>query len=176
MAANEPLTDADRWDWLIRLREAAIESLPADGVLSPSSSPSGSQSSASASPTPAGPPGVVVACSALKRKYRDVIRVAAYGHRLRVRFVYLKLSADELVARVQERARTEPSHYMHSTMVESQVRTMEEPSADELSMDAAIVDGQGPISGVLEGTVKAAGEMLQREEREREGRLLGRLA
>ncbi|KAK6843154.1 glucokinase [Apiospora arundinis] len=47
-----PLTDADRWDWLTLLREESLRQLS-----------KGNES-------------VVLTCSALKRKYRDVIRVA----------------------------------------------------------------------------------------------------
>lgn len=47
-----PLTDADCWDWLTFIRKASIRHLT-DGAR-----------------------GVVVTSSALKRKYRDVIRVA----------------------------------------------------------------------------------------------------
>lgn len=54
MHSGQPLEDADRWDWLVRLREAAVQSLRE------------------------GSPGVVLTCSALKRKYRDVLRIATY--------------------------------------------------------------------------------------------------
>ncbi|PBP15520.1 glucokinase [Diplocarpon rosae] len=61
MSRGIPLTDADRWDWLIRLRTEAMARLASTGAQ-----------------------GVVLTCSALKRKYRDVIRVAPYySHDLR---------------------------------------------------------------------------------------------
>ena len=66
MHSNQPLQDVDRWDWLGRLKEAAVEKLLE------------------------GYPGVVVTCSALKKKYRDVLRMAVDGHQnFRVHFVYL---------------------------------------------------------------------------------------
>jgi gluconokinase len=116
MAHNIPLTDADRWDWLILLREAAIERL-----------------SSNTSPPPA---GVVVTCSALKHKYRDVIRVAAYDHpSVKIHFVYLRADEEVLLQRVTERK----GHYMKSSMVHSQFEMLEEPDAewDALAIDCA---------------------------------------
>jgi len=85
MSKGIPLTDADRWDWLTRLREESLNRLS-----------SGSQ-------------GVVLTCSALKRKYRDVIRVAPYySHDVLVHFVYLHTREEVLLARVQARH----GHYM----------------------------------------------------------------
>ncbi|KAK1149402.1 hypothetical protein N8T08_006625 [Aspergillus melleus] len=118
MTSGIPLTDADRWDWLISLRQAAIEALSpseANNYLPPS--------------------GVVVACSALKQKYRDVMRVAAYGSpSVQIHFVYLKLDEQALFQRVTQRQ----SHYMKNTMVQSQLRDLEEPKGewDALTIDA----------------------------------------
>jgi gluconokinase len=60
MAANHPLTDADRWDWLVTLRSAALATLQ-----KPASAASGSEDK---------PQAVLVTCSALKHTYRDVLR------------------------------------------------------------------------------------------------------
>ncbi|EEP80514.1 conserved hypothetical protein [Uncinocarpus reesii 1704] len=114
MANNIPLTDADRWDWLIQLREAAISSLAS--VTSPS--------------------GVIVTCSALKHKYRDVIRVAAYDHpSVRIHFIYLRADEQILLQRVRQRQ----GHYMKSDMVHSQLQNLEEPDSewDAISVDCA---------------------------------------
>lgn len=54
MAGGEPLTDADRMPWLVKVRRAAVEAVE--------SKPRGDKSA------------VVVACSALKASYRDVLR------------------------------------------------------------------------------------------------------
>ncbi|KAI9932941.1 hypothetical protein ASPWEDRAFT_100230 [Aspergillus wentii DTO 134E9] len=120
MSSGTPLTDEDRWDWLISLRKAAIEAL---------------------SPCEANgyhpPPGVVVACSALKQKYRDVMRVAAYGSpSVQIHFIYLRLDESILLQRVQQRS----SHYMKSSMVQSQLQTLEEPQGE---WDALTVNVQG---------------------------------
>jgi gluconokinase len=111
MASGTPLTDADRWDWLITLREAAIEKLQTSN-------------------------SVIVTCSALKRKYRDVIRVANYEHpSVQVHFVYLKVDESTLQARVAARV----GHYMKENMVHSQMATLEEPEED-LEWDVLQVD------------------------------------
>ena len=111
MGAGQPLTDADRWDWLITLREEAIKHLRTSNA-------------------------VIVTCSALKHKYRDVIRVANYEHpSVQVHFVYLKV--DE--ATLQKRVAARVGHYMKEGMVHSQMTTLEEPEED-LEWDVLQVD------------------------------------
>ncbi|CAK3995398.1 carbohydrate kinase [Lecanosticta acicola] len=125
MAEGQPLTDADRWDWLILLRETALETL-----LSESSSD-----------------GVIVTCSALKRKYRDVMRIAAYHHpHVRVHFVFLKASEAVLM----ERVRARQGHYMKDYMVRSQFESLEIPTEEELGRDVLAVDASG-TSEVVKG-------------------------
>lgn len=69
MKSGIPLEDADRWDWLIRLRDAAVTEL-----LSGNS-------------------GVVLACSALKKRYRDVLRIASYfNNQIATHFVCLDVN------------------------------------------------------------------------------------
>lgn len=105
MGANIPLTDADRWDWLIQLREEAITQLN----------------------SPKHPSGVFVTCSALKHRYRDVIRVAAYDHpSVQIHFLFLRVPAELVVQRVTQRQ----GHYMKSDMVTSQFATLEDPDAE----------------------------------------------
>lgn len=104
MAAGTPLTDADRWDWLVLLRQKAMERLSS------------------------GSSGVVLTCSALKRKYRDVIRIASYNdHDVLVHFVYLHADEDILLKRVKARQ----GHYMKDSMVKSQFKSLEEPADEE---------------------------------------------
>lgn len=98
MQAGIALHDDDRWPWLDRI------------------------GSCLADPT-SGPHGVVVACSALKRVYRDRIRRAAAG----VRFVFLDGSAALIGARLSERV----GHYMPATLLASQLQTLEPPGLDE---------------------------------------------
>lgn len=117
MATGQPLTDADRWDWLILLREEALKALQTAY-------------------------GVIVTCSALKRKYRDVMRVAAYHHPdVRVHFVFLKASESVLMDRVRARQ----NHYMKDYMVRSQFESLEAPTGEEgdvLSVDAGGSSGE----------------------------------
>lgn len=120
MAANVPLDDADRWDWLILLRDQALVSLKK------------------------GAKGVVVTCSALKKKYRDVIRTARLydeDPNANVHFVYLRASKETLLARVGARQ----GHYMKDSMVISQLAALEEPDEDEVQRlkDVDIIDVSG---------------------------------
>jgi gluconokinase len=98
MAAGIALTDADRAAWLgalaSRIREAADA-----GV------------------------GLVVACSALKRSYRDTLRGAAAN----VQFIFLKGERDLIAARLADRR----GHYMPASLLDSQLSTLEEPAPDE---------------------------------------------
>jgi gluconokinase len=98
MAAGTPLTDDDRWPWLHAIA-AAIDERRARGEQT------------------------VVACSALRRAYRDIL----IGDRNDVRLVYLKGSRD-LIA---ERMRARKDHFMPPALLDSQFRTLEEPGPDE---------------------------------------------
>ena len=121
------MTDADRWDWLITLRDQALNELKL------------------------GAHGVVITCSALKKKYRDVIRTARLydeDPNANVRFVYLKASKQVLMSRVGGRQ----GHYMKNTMVDSQLAALEEPGEDETRKlhDVDIVDVSGTPKEVEE--------------------------
>jgi len=133
MAQGIPLTDADRWDWLTQLREEAIRRLS-----------SGDQ-------------GVVLTCSALKRKYRDVIRVAPYySHNVLVHFVYLHAPEEVLLKRVMGRH----GHYMGANMVHSQFEALEKPGAEET--DVISVDVSGSIENVEEEALAKIRQAVQR--------------
>ncbi|KAL4730072.1 hypothetical protein ACLX1H_002102 [Fusarium chlamydosporum] len=119
MANGIPLTDEDRWDWLTALREESINRLNAGSC------------------------GVVLTCSALKRKYRDVIRVAGYyDRRIQIHFVFLDAPEELLLARVTQRQ----NHYMGANMVHSQFDILERPLADE--KDVITIDVSRPIEEV----------------------------
>lgn len=134
MARGIPLTDADRWDWLTLLREEATRRLA-----------SGDQ-------------GVVLTCSALKRKYRDVIRVASYfSHDVLVHFIYLHATEAVLLQRVGARQ----NHYMHANMVHSQFEALEEPG--EMETDVLTVDVSGSIEQVEEDALAKIRLAVQRE-------------
>lgn len=140
MSQGSPLTDIDRWDWLITLREAAV------ARLSPSKRSANKRHD-----------GVVVTCSALKRKYRDVIRIAAYNdHDVMVHFIYLRADADVLLARVTGRK----GHYMKSAMVRSQMEALEEPDATEQGRDVLEVDCGASLTQVQQEAVRTVREVL----------------
>ncbi|HMJ17193.1 MAG TPA: hypothetical protein VK478_02300, partial [Gemmatimonadaceae bacterium] len=73
--------------------------------------------------------GVVMACSALKRSYRDMLRAAARE----LQFVFLRGERTLIAQRLAGRT----GHYMPASLLESQLATLEDPSADE---DAWVID------------------------------------
>jgi carbohydrate kinase (thermoresistant glucokinase family) len=104
MRGGVPLTDADRAPWLKAIgawMDARIK---------------------------AAQPGVV-ACSALKRAYRDTLRAG----RPQVRIVYLRGSEDEIARRLARRT----GHFWPANLLASQLDALEEPAADE---NAIVVD------------------------------------
>ncbi len=94
MSQGIPLTDEDRAGWLAALADLIRGSLAQ------------------------GKPGVL-ACSALKQKYRDQLCVDP----AQVKFIYLKGSYGLIKARMLAR----PGHYMKTGMLDSQFATLEEP-------------------------------------------------
>lgn len=119
MRSGIPLTDADREPWL----DAIARWIDAARA--------------------AGRPGVV-ACSALKRRYRDRL----IGARPDVRLVYLK-GEYELVAR---RMAARAGHYMPLTLLRSQFETLEEPAPDEHAVVIGIEPGPGEmVEAILAG-------------------------
>ncbi|KAL8715268.1 MAG: hypothetical protein Q9220_001226 [cf. Caloplaca sp. 1 TL-2023] len=143
MAANTPLTDNDRWDWLISLREAAASRLTP------------SRKSATKPHD-----GVVVTCSALKRKYRDVMRIAAYNdHSTVIHFIYLRLDEATLMQRMSARQ----GHYMKSDMVRSQMAALEEPDAEEQRRDVLEVRGDASLPVVQRNVVSTVREALEKD-------------
>lgn len=99
ISTGTPLTDADRAPWLAALRHA-IEQWIASKV------------------------NVVLACSALKRSYREEL---SGGQRLTdegaIRFVYLKGSYDLILARIRSRH----GHFATASILKSQMADLEEP-------------------------------------------------
>lgn len=77
-----------------------------------------------------GQSGVVASCSALKRRYRDLIR----RHAGEVRFVLPVLDQDVLVARLTRRK----DHFMPASLLDSQLEELEMPAPEER---AILVDG-----------------------------------
>jgi carbohydrate kinase (thermoresistant glucokinase family) len=99
MKAQIPLEDSDRLPWLKRVAEQ-MPRWESNG-------------------------GAVLACSALKQSYRQILRRGGD-----VRFVYLKGSKELIL----ERMRSRRGHFMPTALLDSQLATIEEP------VDAVVAD------------------------------------
>lgn len=107
MAAGIPLTDADRLDWLQLIAKVGREHL-AHGT------------------------SCIIACSALKKSYRNLLRTDNHS----IRFVYLKGSFELIHNRIAKRSH----QYMPSSLLKSQFETLEEPQADERDVVTVSID------------------------------------
>lgn len=94
MGQGTALTDADREGWL------AVLGAQLQGA----------------------PEGIALTCSALKRSYRDQLRLASPG----LRFVFLELSREAAQTRVAAR----PGHFFGPALVNSQFETLEPPTGE----------------------------------------------
>lgn len=121
MSAGTPLTDADRWPWLDALG-AWLAGQPGGGVI---------------------------ACSALKRVYRDRLRLAAPGMRI------LYLSGQP--AMITQRQAVRENHFMPPSLMASQFATLEAPDADEAAL---VLD----ITAPPEAIIATAAAQLRRNE------------
>ena len=117
MKGGTPLSDADRLPWLRRIAER-IDDWRAHGLSG------------------------VVTCSALKRRYRDII----IGDRPEVRLVYLKGSPDL----IRERLARRRGHFMPPALLDSQFAVLEEPAADE---HAIVIDIEAAPEEIVTGIV-----------------------
>ena len=80
-----------------------------------------------------GEDGAVASCSALKRRYRAAITQAAQRP---VLFVHLHGARDALAQRISDRK----GHFMPTSLLDSQLTTLEIPSADEAAITLDIAD------------------------------------
>ena len=113
MAGGVPLTDDDRWPWLALVGQALTEA-GAEGT------------------------GLVIACSALKRAYREAIVEAAPD----VQFVHLAGTLDVLANRLEGRS----EHFMPPALLRSQLAILEELQKDEPGF---AVDIDQPVANVV---------------------------
>ena len=100
MAQNIPLTDEDRADWLDSLR-----SLIGQNIQNEKS--------------------IALACSALKKSYRDILMINE-----QVEFIYLRGTYEQIEARLLQRS----GHFMSAKMLASQFDILEEPQ-DAVTID-----------------------------------------
>lgn len=122
MAAGVPLSDADRAPWLDSLAEWIAEH-DREGR------------------------STVLACSALRRAYRDVLR----GGADRVRFVQLTAPSEVLAARLAGRA----GHFMPVALLDSQLRTLEDLQSEE---DGLVLDVRASPDLLVDSVVRWLGD------------------
>jgi gluconokinase len=115
MRSGHALTDDDRVPW-IRSLNRAIQTWLAGGR------------------------DVVLACSALKRSYREGLR-SGLGDDRAIRFVYLKRTYEEIDRRLRERH----GHFMPESLLKSQFAILEEPDASE----ALILHAREPAATIV---------------------------
>lgn len=127
MSAGVPLEDADRWPWLDQVGRAVADR--------------------------AG--GSVVACSALKRRYRDALR----DHAPELLFVHLAPPPALIDARLHVRS----DHFMPPSLLESQLETLEPLEADEAGLT---IRRTAPVEELASAiVVRLAGPMSQKASR-----------
>ena len=117
MASGIPLTDDDRWPWLDAIGRALRD---AEG-------------------------GIVVACSALRRAYRDRLRTTAGRP---VVFVHLAGSRQTIGARL----RTRTGHFMPPSLLDSQFAALEPPTDEEPVVTISV---EPPLREVVAAAVAA---------------------
>ena len=118
MSAGHPLTDEDRWPWL-RAIAAEIDRLAAAGTRA------------------------VVACSALKHAYRDIL---VHG-RDDVRIVFLDGAKDLIAKRLAARK----GHFMPPGLLDSQFKTLEPPQPSERPITVSI---DVSVDGIVDNIVR----------------------
>jgi gluconokinase len=121
MSAGRPLTDDDRRPWL----QAIADEI--DRVSKASEH-------------------AVIACSALKRAYRDIL---LHG-RNDVRFVYLDGTQELIASRLAKRK----DHFMPPGLLASQFKTLEPPGADE---DPIVAPIDASVEAIVDGIVGKLG-------------------
>lgn len=120
MAAGTPLTDEDRWPWL-RAVGAALASAPH---------------------------GAVVACSALRRGYRDVLRQSAPGA--------FHVHLDGPRALLERRLTARSGHFMPATLLDSQLATLEHLDPDEAGVTLGLELTPGELAARAAAALGAA--------------------
>jgi gluconokinase len=125
MEAGLPLNDEDRADWLDRL-SLRLAQAHEDGR------------------------GLIMSCSALKRSYRDRLRLGDAD----VLFVHLQGDEDLITKRMSARR----DHYMPISLIQSQFADLQPPGTDELAMSLS-------IDHTIEQLAQAVLEQLRTKER-----------
>lgn len=119
MASGKPLTDDDRQGWLLALRN----------LLDAHEKP------------------VIIACSALKKSYRDLLRTSSRP----IRLAYLHGERNTLLERMQLR-REKENHFMPASLLDSQLDTLEAPTPAENALTISITHHPGQIVEIILST------------------------
>ncbi len=122
MASGTPLDDDDRWPWLDAIVDTA-RSIEADDN------------------------SAIIACSALKRIYRD--RLSRAGDI--VKFIHLNGNRDTILERMQAR----PDHFMPPALLDSQLATLEPPASDEAAFR---IDITSPVDQIAQLAMRVLNE------------------
>ena len=121
MSAGQPLTDEDRWPWLQAIADEIDKVCRANGHA-------------------------VIACSALKRAYRNVL---VHG-RSDVRIIFLDGTQELIAGRLAQRK----GHFMPPGLLASQFKTLEPPGPTE---NPVIVSVDAPVDAIIGGIVRQIG-------------------
>jgi gluconokinase len=121
MSAGHPLTDEDRWPWLQAIADE-IDRLCESGRHA------------------------VIACSALKRAYRDIL----VHRRSDVRIVFLKGTEALIANRLAQRK----GHFMPPGLLTSQFKTLQPPGPDENPVTVSI---EPSVDAIIDDIVRQLG-------------------
>jgi len=120
MKNGVPLTDEDRQPWLGKLRDVIEQCLVAGK-------------------------NAVLACSALKKAYRDYLRVNDG-----VKFVFLRGNRSKISEQLQHR----PQHFMNPVLLDSQFEDLEEPQPSEHVLLLELRPGPGDLVELIKTKLK----------------------
>ena len=107
MSSGVPLTDKDRWPWLKRLKGAISRGCLQGGT-------------------------VIVACSALKHKYRDFLSIEGGEYSV---YWFLLIGSQQLI---ETRIRSRVAHFMPAALLTSQLKALEPARQGEIALDASL--------------------------------------
>jgi len=121
MAQGIPLSDEMRLPWLKRLSTAAEDARQSETVI--------------------------MACSALKRSYRDLLRDGITN----IQFVFLNGDRDIIADRIAKRE----DHFMPLSLLDSQIAILDLPTPDEKVLEVDITPPKPVVDDIVERTVRS---------------------
>ncbi len=121
MAQGIPLSDEMRRPWLKRLASAAEEARQDETVI--------------------------MACSALKRSYRDLLRKGIHN----IQFVFLSGEREIIAHRITKRQ----DHFMPLSLLDSQIAILELPTPDENVLTVDIAPPKSVVDDIVERAIRS---------------------